>query len=119
LTHTVNAATAKILPPGAARGLAALAMLCVWLALGLASSSPQLHHRLHADSHQTGHECVLTLLSKGLIAGPESAALIIVAPLSGDEMASAPSLIQAKSSDIRLAPGRAPPAGLVLSISSC
>jgi hypothetical protein len=94
-------------------------MLCLWLVLGVASASPQLHHTLHSDSHQTSHECVLTLLSKGLVAGPESAALTVVAPLAGEEMAGAPALVQARSSDIRLAPGRAPPAGFVLSSSSC
>ncbi len=119
LTHTVNAATAKILPPGAARGLAAAVMLCLWLALGLASSSPQIHHRLHADSHQTSHECVVTLLSKGLFAGPESASVNLVAPLSSEWMPAALSLVHVPSSDVRLAPGRAPPAGFALSSSTC
>jgi hypothetical protein len=85
----------------------------------VASSSAQLHQCLHADSHQTSHECVLTLLSKGLIAGPESAALNLVAPLSSEWMPTALSPVRVPSSDVRLAPGRAPPAGFVLSSSSC
>jgi hypothetical protein len=119
LTQTVNTATAKILPNGAARGLAAAVMLCLWLALGMVSSSAQLHHFLHQDSHQTSHECVLTLLSKGLVAGPESTVLSLVAPLSSEWMPTALSLVHFPSSDVRLAPGRAPPAGFVLSSSSC
>lgn len=118
LTHIVNAVPAKSSPRPVARCFAAGLMLCLWLALGLASSSTQLHHALHQDSHQTSHDCVLTLLSKGLMTGSVSTGLMVLAPVMEEWTVTAPYLFAAVSSDVRLAPERAPPGWPVFSPAS-
>ena len=40
-------------------------LVLLWMSSALLSASPELHHWLHADSQQAGHECILTLLSHG------------------------------------------------------
>lgn len=82
----------------------------LWLATSALAVSPELHHLLHADSNNLSHECVLTLLSKGLFAGPASAdpqwwphAPTLRVPPAPDEP------VRSRF-DYRLSPSRAPPA---------
>ncbi|MCX6950423.1 MAG: hypothetical protein EBT98_01935 [Opitutaceae bacterium] len=53
------------LPTPAARWLAALCALAIWL-LGLLNASPQLHGSLHHDGNQADHTCAITLFSHGV-----------------------------------------------------
>jgi hypothetical protein len=52
----------------------------VWLATALVSVSPELHQRLHADSHNTSHECIVTLLGQGSVL-TEHCPIVVSTPL--------------------------------------
>jgi len=90
--------------------MAGVLMLGLWLGLLGLASSERLHHFLHEDSHQAHHECVVTFFSKGhfLAAFVPAAVPVAVFACLGQSRFAANSLLSA--GDVRLAPGRAPPA---------
>ena len=90
--------------------MAAGLMLALWLALLTLASAPQLHLAHHPDAGHEQHHCPVTLLTQGqLESGPvpdttatPSCLVFVFAP-------TAP-LFFPLSCDVRLLPGRAPPA---------
>ncbi len=40
-------------------------MFAVWLLLNAVMWSPDLHHRLHENSGDTGHDCLITQMASG------------------------------------------------------
>ena len=96
----------------ATRMVAAGFMLVLWLALLALASAPQLHLAHHPDAGHEQHHCPVTLLAQGqLESGP--APLTVVAPRWPEFVPpQTPPLAFPQSSDVRLLPGRAPPAVL-------
>jgi len=95
-----------------ARILVVSLMLLLWLGTAALAASPELHHRLHKDSRNVTHECLITLFSKSyLLAGcARSLPLALIPVFFG-------LLFVAESSrfsvlDYRLSPSRAPPSGV-------
>lgn len=85
-------------------------MLGLWLGLVGLSASEQLHRLVHSDSHHVDHECLLTLFAKGHIT-PAAVPLTLVAPVfESKTLSPLASRDFPCTADIRLAPGRAPPA---------
>jgi hypothetical protein len=85
-------------------------MLGLWLGLVGLSTSGQLHRLVHSDSHHVNHECLLTLFAKGHLfhsAAPPKAAVAMSVCFDLPPLANRAFL---PAADIRLAPGRAPPA---------
>ena len=85
-------------------------MFLLWVAMCALEVSPELHHRLHKDSHSAGHTCLVTQLQHHQV-------------LSGFVPAIAPALPEVSSTqlscgdfqfrpayDYRLTPSRGPPA---------
>jgi len=115
-TGAINTAQAMPLaaehfvPPSLrARRIWALIGIALFLALQVFASSGALHKSLHAEADAPGHHCVITLLSQGQVSAPVvigiwvafAFASIFLLPLLQSAVTS--------SSDLRLAPGRAPP----------
>lgn len=98
----------------AIRIVAAALMLTSWLALVALASAPQLHVAHHPDASHEQHQCAVTLLTQGQFESG-SVPLTIVPPVAPEfVLAQIFSLPFPQSSDIRLLPGRAPPAVLFL-----
>ncbi len=91
-----------------------LAGLLVVLVLvsSLLAVSPELHHRLHADSTQSDHQCALTILEHQQVLASEPQTLVpdcslgLISFLRISHSAALPSF------DYASAPSRAPPAVL-------
>jgi hypothetical protein len=92
------------------RFAAVAVMFLLWVAMCALEVSPELHHRLHKDSHSAGHTCLVTQLQHHQV-------------LSGFVPAIAPALPEVSSTqlscgdfqfrpayDYRLTPSRGPPA---------
>jgi hypothetical protein len=81
----------------------------VWLTMALASVSPELHQLLHSDSHNTGHECIVTLLGQSLVLS-ENCPLLLVTPVRlADRVSAHRESLRLPAADHPLAPSRAPP----------
>jgi hypothetical protein len=91
------------------RPFRALLLIALFLTLQLFASSGPLHKALHHNADSASHQCVITLLSHGQVNVP--VVLGIWLAFATTLIFSLP-LLQAivqSSSDLRLAPGRAPP----------
>jgi hypothetical protein len=87
---------------------ASILMLALWLGLAGASASEELHHLLHSDSHQHHHECLVTSFAKSQFL--HSAVEVEVSRPAACFPRELPAESRsAGASDLRLAPGRAPP----------
>jgi hypothetical protein len=92
--------------------LAALVALAGFLFVTLLAASPALHEALHGhDAASPTHQCAATLLSNGSVAFtvavvtlPVPLPWILWSPLDPDPVS--------RTSDYRLSPSRAPPAGV-------
>jgi hypothetical protein len=52
-------------------------LLVLQLLLTLAMAAcPELHHAFHPNSNRPDHHCLVTLLAKGLLSGPETTAVV-------------------------------------------
>ena len=84
-------------------------MLLLWLGTAALAASPELHHRLHKDSRNVTHECLITLVSKGhLLAGGTGFLPLISIPVFFGLLFIAESF-HLTPVDYRLSPSRAPP----------
>lgn len=99
-------------PPSARPGQRLAAGLCVALilTLGLLAASPTLHHWLHHDAGQPGHECAITLFAHG--APPVAALPALTPPAAHPWPASLPARenLSLAAPARRLPPAQAPPA---------
>jgi len=90
--------------------LSAFLVLQLLTLLALAAS-PALHHALHHDSDQPGHDCLVTAFVKGQVS---EAVLPLVVAFFAIFLICAmrlPGLPPRLSFEYRFAPGRAPPRG--------
>lgn len=98
---------------GVLRLAAGALMLCLWLGLVVLATSERLHHALHEDAGELHHQCpVVTLAKVQLLEVP---AMVVVADTAFlGFLPELPEFIQfASQSDLRLTPGRGPPAVVV------
>jgi hypothetical protein len=91
---------------------AASALLLVMLILFVtaAGACPSLHKLIHADSHAADHNCAITLFAKGHVSSLPTApvcASFIIRFLDDRPLENT---VAHSVSDVRLSPGRAPPA---------
>lgn len=84
-------------------------MLVLWLGLCALEASPDLHHRLHKDSQNPDHNCLVTQLQHHLLLAGVVLLAAAVAPTLWVWVAVIVSLPILPSCDYRLLPGRAPP----------
>ena len=89
-------------------------MLGLWLGLVGLSTSDQLHHLLHSDSHQQHHECLVTSISKSHLLFTPASASAPVAVFACFGLLLLIGGLAFRSVDLRLAPARAPPVGFLL-----
>jgi len=96
-------------PRGMGRILIVGLMLVLWLGTAALAASPQLHQRLHKDSKNATHECLVTLLSKSqLLAGGAGSFVLALIPIFFGLLVTAESF-HFTIIDYRLSPSRAPP----------
>jgi hypothetical protein len=90
------------------RVVAAL-MLLLWLGIFSFAACPQLHHLLHSDSHQAGHQCLVTQIQhQPLLAG--LAHFLVPTPSCFEvPLVHCTDALFLSSSDYRISPSRAPP----------
>lgn len=102
-------AVAPCLSLRAARVLAAVCALAVWL-LGILAFSPELHGHVHADAGAAQHECAVTLFQHGA-ENPFAAVAPAIAPVgpAEDDLSLADRLVP-PSGEVRLQPSCGPPA---------
>ena len=84
-------------------------LVSLMLAVPLLAASPKLHKYLHRDGAAAHHSCFVCAFAKGQVSTAETtlAAVLVFLGLSVGALLENISLLP--SSDIRLAPSRAPP----------
>jgi hypothetical protein len=92
---------------------AAIVCMALILALSLLAACPTLHKSIHKDADNTSHECAVTLFSHGQVDATSAAAPVFCAPAQLIFCQTPPRIIFV-STDIRLLPGRGPPASPAL-----
>lgn len=102
-------ATASLRQRSGSRLAAVLVMLSLWLGAYALEVSPELHHLLHEDSHEAGHNCLITQLHHQLLLAGFVAPLTPVAPTVWSAPARSGDFQFLPSRDYRLSPSRAPP----------
>jgi len=88
-------------------------LLGCFLALQALVTLPELHAWVHPDASDPDHECAVTLFAHGQVEAAVAVTPLFIAPsivVSGPAL---PKIIFV-STDIRLLPGRGPPASSVL-----
>ncbi len=91
----------------------AIFCLALILTLSLLASCPSLHKFVHKDADDAGHECAVTLFSHGQIDASPAVVHMFCAPAHQIFIPSRPCIIFV-SADVRLLPGRGPPASPAL-----
>ncbi len=94
------------------QGASAL-LLGLFLSLQALAAFPALHALVHPDACDPDHECAVTLFSHGQVDASPAAAPVFCAPERLIFSQSLPRIIFV-SADIRLLPGRGPPASPAL-----
>jgi hypothetical protein len=93
------------------QGASAL-LLGLFLSLQAMAVLPALHALVHPDSSKADHECAITLIARGQVEAPSATVPVFRAPL-GLIFSQSPPRVIFVSADIRLLPGRGPPAAPV------
>ena len=84
-------------------------LLGLFLFLQAAVTSPVFHSVLHSDATDPAHQCAVTMFSHGQVdAATPAVAIVVAQPLVS--FASPTREVTFVSTDIRLQPGRGPPA---------
>jgi hypothetical protein len=93
----------------------ALAFVCVALvlALSLLAIQPSLHRFIHKDADAPGHECAVTMFAHGQVDAAAAAPPTFCPPALVVFSETFPRIVFV-STDIRLLPGRDPPASPAL-----
>ena len=84
-------------------------MFGLWLQVLALTVSPHFHEWLHADSHSAGHECPVTLLSKGNLILDSGSEITVAAPTADVCLCAAETPFFLPSAEYRLSHSRAPP----------
>jgi hypothetical protein len=95
------------------RQRASALLLGLFLFLQALSISPALHALVHSDAAEAGHECAVTLFTHGQINASATAVPIVCTATRVIFCQSPPQAIFV-SADVRLLPGRGPPASPAL-----
>jgi hypothetical protein len=95
------------------RRSASALLLGLFLSLQAMAVLPALHALVHHDAAEPGHECAVTLFSHGQVDASTTAAPVVCAPTTLVFSQSLPEIIFV-STDVRLLPGRGPPASSAL-----
>jgi len=91
--------------------LAAVAvMFCLWVLMSALGVSPGLHHLLHKDALDPGHNCLVTQFQNHSVLSGFVSALAPAMPEVSRVLVSRGSFQFHPSYDYRLSPSRAPPA---------
>ena len=98
----------------AGRAAAALLMLGLWLGLLGLSVSERFHHALHADASQADHDCMVVGFAKSLVLHAPLQMLVATPVLPAIFFSGSEITLLLQRIDLRLFPGRAPPARFVL-----
>lgn len=98
----------------AGRVAVTLLMLGLWLGLIGLSVSERLHHALHADASQADHDCLVVGFAKSLFLHAPVQVVVAAPVLPAICFSSSEIILLLQRIDLRLAPGRAPPARFVL-----
>jgi hypothetical protein len=88
--------------------IAVLLVMSVLLSL-FAASSPSLHHFIHSDASQPGHECFVTLLSQGAVDLPLGAVVVAICLLIFGAFLPVSKVLILPAAEYPFPPGRAPP----------
>jgi len=89
---------------------AALLLTALILCLSMVGSSPDLHKRIHADASAENHVCAITLFAKERISPADPAPILIFFVSDFVVIRPVENFTGASVLDLRLSPGRAPPA---------
>jgi hypothetical protein len=95
------------------RRSASALLLGLFLSLQAMAVLPALHALVHPDASDPAHECAVTLFSHGQVDASSTIVPAICAPASLVFTESLPGIIFV-STDVRLLPGRGPPASPAL-----
>ncbi len=99
---------------GAARPALAGLMAVFLVFISTLAASPSLHQLIHSDAGAPGHQCVVTLFSRGQVNAASTASIIIVAAaIFGGTVLLAETLVL-PSANYRFSSSRAPPSFLSL-----
>jgi hypothetical protein len=94
------------------QGASAL-LLGLFLFLQALSISPALHALVHSDAAEPGHECAVTLFTHGQV-NASTTTVPVVCTAARIVFCQAPPRVIFVSADVRLLPGRGPPASPAL-----
>ena len=97
-----------------AKPAGAALMLGLWLALLGLAASEKLHQCLHDDAAQPEHDCLVSALAKGTALDVPQPEIAIQFVPQVRILATAEQQPFLQRIDLRLLPGRAPPASIVL-----
>ena len=89
-------------------------MLGLWLGLIGLSVSERFHHALHADASQADHDCLVVGFAKSLVLYAPVQVLVAATVLPVFSFSGSKITLLLQRIDLRLLPGRAPPARFVL-----
>ena len=95
------------------RRSASALLLGLFLSLQAMAVLPALHALVHHDASEPGHECAVTLFSHGQVDASTTTVPVVCAPAPLVFSQSPPGIIFV-STDVRLLPGRGPPASPAL-----
>lgn len=89
-------------------------MLGLWLGLIGLSVSERFHHALHADASHADHDCLIVSLTKSLVLHASVQVFVATPVLPAISISGSEITLLLQRIDLRLDPGRAPPARFVL-----
>lgn len=98
----------------AGRVAVGLLMLGLWLGLISLSVSERFHHALHADAAHADHDCLIVGFAKSLVLHAPVQVLVAAPVLPAISFSGSEITLLLQRIDLRLVPGRAPPARFVL-----
>jgi hypothetical protein len=87
-----------------------LLLTAMILFLSAAAASPDLHKLIHADAHAADHNCAITLFAKSHVSSTPLAPISAIFVIQSVENRPVENPVDHSIFDVRLAPGRAPPA---------
>jgi hypothetical protein len=93
------------------RPLMAGLLLGLFLSVLAVAQFRALHHALHPEAGQPGHQCAATLLSSGQVDSAAADLSVSIAPVAV-RVGAAPEIAPLPAPDFFLLPGRGPPASL-------
>ena len=91
------------------RWFLASAFAALWLFMGFAATSSQLHHCLHEDAPSSEHQCLFTKYAEGHFVSAPAARITLQIPLCVSAVCPPSAVVELPSLNRLLPPERAPP----------